>query len=350
MSSERLIIQAPNVHIGGGRALLVELLSSLPAGTRGTAILDARFQSPVALPHGMAVRFVAPTLRDRLLGERHLTRVADEHSQILCFGNLPPLFRCRGRVSVLLHNRHLVSATDLSGFRLRTRLRLRAERFWIRTRASHAHEWIVQTDSMRRLLQGAIGSDATIRVLPFVPPEMFSTASASSAPQSLSFEQTDFCYVSSGEPHKNHRNLVEAWALLAADGIFPSLRITLDHIDNRDLCDWVSRRTLQFGLRIENVGRVPPEQIAGVYRSSKCLIHPSWCEAFPLPLLEAKSLGLPIVAAELDHVRDLVSPEETFDPHSPKSIARAVRRHLGRRDASPALLNGKSFLQQLSAA
>jgi glycosyltransferase involved in cell wall biosynthesis len=298
----------------------------------------------------MAVRRVAPTLQDRFLGERHLAQIADEHSRILCFGNLPPLFRCRGRVSVLLHNRHLVSATDLSGFRLRTRLRLRVERLWIRTWASHAREWIVQTDSMRRLLKRAIGSEAAIRVLPFVPPDMLSTVAPTGDAKSLSFEPTDFCYVSSGEPHKNHRNLVEAWVLLAAEGIYPSLRITLDECDTPKLCGWISRRIRQVGLQIENVGRVPPAQIGGVYRSSKCLIHPSWCEAFPLPLLEAKSLGLPIVAAELDHVRDLVAPEETFDPHSPKSIARAVRRHLGRRDASPALLDGKSFLQQLSAA
>ena len=40
--------------------------------------------------------------------------------------------------------------------------------------------------------------------------------------------------------------------------------------------------------------------------------------------LEAARAGLPIVAAERDYVRDIVTPAETFDPGSPVSIARAV--------------------------
>ena len=67
-----------------------------------------------------------------------------------------------------------------------------------------------------------------------------------------------------------------------------------------------------------------------------------------MPLVEARSYALPIVAAELDYVRDVVVPEETFDPHSPRSIARAVRRHLGRRDKVQSLQDGKSFLEQLA--
>ena len=51
-------------------------------------------------------------------------------------------------------------------------------------------------------------------------------------------------------------------------------------------------------------------------------------ESFGLPLLEAKFLGLPILASELDYVRDVVEPTETFDPESPVSISRAVQRFL----------------------
>ncbi|HEY2253922.1 MAG TPA: glycosyltransferase [Planctomycetaceae bacterium] len=349
MSTERLIIHAPNVHTGGGRVLLTELLASLSPYTRGAAILDRRLLPPRNLPPAIAVRQIAPSPWARLWAERHLARISDEHSRILCFGNLPPLVRCRGRVSVFLHNRHLVSATDLSGFSLKARLRILAERVWIRRYAARVDEWIVQTESMQLLLTKILGNADKIRVLPFVSA---ATVAAESSTVDIStaevLQPVDFCYVASGEPHKNHRRLIEAWVLLARQGQTPSLRITLDHYEDWELCQWIDQQVRQFDLRVDNVGRVAPERIANVYRSSRSLIHPSWCESFGLPLVEARSYGLPIVAAELDYVRDVVVPQETFDPHSPRSIARAVGRHLGRRDAVQSLQDGKAFLEQLA--
>lgn len=349
MSTERLIIHAPNVHTGGGRVLLTELLSSLSPYARGAAILDRRLQPPPNLPCEMVVRHIQPSLWARLWAERYLARISHDHTRILCFGNLPPLARCRGRISVFLHNRHLVSATDLSGFGFKARLRIMAERAWIRLFAPRVDEWIVQTESMQLLLSRILGTSGKIRILPFVSAETVaggSTGNDNSARPA--FDPVDFCYVASGEPHKNHRRLIEAWVLLAKQGQFPSLRLTLDHQEDRELCEWIEQQRRQFDLLIGNVGRIPPDKIARVYRTSNCLIHPSWCESFGLPLVEARSYGLPIVAAELDYVRDVVVPNETFDPQSPRSIARAVRRHLGRRNAVQSLQDGKSFLQQLA--
>ena len=48
-----------------------------------------------------------------------------------------------------------------------------------------------------------------------------------------------------------------------------------------------------------------------------------------MPLLEAEHFKVPILAPELDYVRDLVVPNEVFDPQSPLSISRAVQRFLG---------------------
>lgn len=345
MSHERLIIHAPNVHTGGGRVLLTELLGSLSPYVRGAAILDGRLELPHELPENLVETRVSPSLQDRLRAERHLAQISDEHSRILCFGNLPPLMRCRGRVSVFLHNRHLVSPTDLSGFRLKARLRIRAERAWIRLYAARVDEWIVQTDSMRLLVAARLGSHTRIRVLPFVK-DVSLAARDMRDPTERPLEQVDFCYVASGEPHKNHRKLIEAWVLLAQEGLVPTLRLTLDRYEDRELCGWIETQKQQYGLRIENVGRVPPHRIPRIYRSSRCQIHPSWCESFGLPLIEAKGLGLSIVASELDYVRDVVVPDETFDPHSARSIARAVARYLGRPAAVPQLPNGATFLEQ----
>ena len=71
------------------------------------------------------------------------------------------------------------------------------------------------------------------------------------------------------------------------------------------------------------------EEINDLYSVSRALIFPSLNESFGLPLLEAQYLGIPIIASELDYVREVVDPIETFNPQSANSIATAVKRFIG---------------------
>jgi glycosyltransferase involved in cell wall biosynthesis len=71
-------------------------------------------------------------------------------------------------------------------------------------------------------------------------------------------------------------------------------------------------------------------------------------ETFGLPLLEATMLGIPVIAGEVDFVRDVCVPQQTFDPDSPRSIARAVRRFLGNGAEAPAMyLSAEEFVERL---
>jgi len=139
--------------------------------------------------------------------------------------------------------------------------------------------------------------------------------------------QWDFVYVADGVAHKNHRRLIEAWRLLAEDGLYPSLVLTLgarDQVLARELLDVAARH----GLRVENQGELTREGVAALYAQAGALVFPSFGESFGLPLIEATKAGLQIVASELDYVRDVCVPVQTFDPASATSIARAVRRQL----------------------
>ena len=77
------------------------------------------------------------------------------------------------------------------------------------------------------------------------------------------------------------------------------------------------------------------------------LIYPSKIESFGLPLIEADAMNLPIIAAELDYVRDICSPTQTFDPNSSISIARAIMRFLNIKNDPIKILNGHDFWQEL---
>lgn len=271
---------------------------------------------------------------------------------MLCFGNLPPIFKSRARVVVFLHNRYLVSDMSLAGLGLRTRIRLRLERLWFKRFSRNVDEFLVQTPSMKSDLEKTLGIDFTAArsVAINIKPVIDSKAGYARRGEEnrTVFSGPDFVYVASGDAHKNHRCLIHAWCLLAQDGLFPTLVLTIDSGNFSDLCDWIAEQSRVFNLRISNRGVIKAQEIIELYASSGALIYPSVFESFGLPLIEARQAGLPIIASEMDYVRDILDPADTFDPSSPKSIARAVKRFKGVDENSLALENASGFLAYVS--
>ncbi len=330
----KVIVNAANVHQGGGRTLLLGLLAALrqPA----IAVIDARLCLPTALPDYIQTVIVQPTIASRFSAERRIMHLCEPGDLLICFGNLPPLFKSPAQVFVYLHNRYLTSSRSLSGLHWRSRARIIVERLWLRACLRDA-TILVQTPSMAQEVLSKLGR--TSRVAPFVP------ATAAPNPDGGPKEY-DFLYVASGEIHKNHRRLVDAWVILAAQGHYPSLRLTLDATRDRELVRWIAARTSTHSLRI-TYGEVSHEAVANLYMRSTSLIYPSLFESFGLPLIEADRAGLAILAAERDYVRDVVMPAASFDPDSAVSIARAVLRHLRIGAISPNVMTPEDFLASI---
>ena len=345
---DRLFIHATNVHQGGGSSLLTAILNTLPSGMASILSIDSRMSLPDSLTQEIQVRPVAPTIAQRIAAERWLAGSTESGDLVLCFGNLPPLFKLRGHVVVFVQNRYLVDEVKLDGFSFKTRLRLGIERLWLSSRMSNVDEFIVQTPSMKTLLQARATGKKPVRVLPFLEnnDRYVRSVSSSTAQKEL---YSEFLYVASGEPHKNHRQLIDAWCLLAKEGMYPSLKLTLDRTAFAELCIWVEQKIEQFQLKVANVGNVPSEQAKKLYLNADALIYPSTFESFGLPLIEARQAGLMVVASELDFVRDVLDPEQTFDPESATSIARAVKRFMGIEEQVLPLLDAKEFMKQLLA-
>lgn len=69
----------------------------------------------------------------------------------------------------------------------------------------------------------------------------------------------------------------------------------------------VRRRIAALGLgdRVRLLGRVSDRQLDGLYRGALLACHPSRAEGFGIPCLEALSLGVPLVAADIASVREI---------------------------------------------
>lgn len=325
--------------------MLDALLQGLDRTTRFVLTMDARMPVPISLPDNVQIKRVKPTVVQRLRAEVWLAHSVAPEDVVLCFGNLPPLFRLKGYTRVFVQNRYLIDDVKLDRFSFEVRLRLVLERLWLCGRMSNVNEFVVQTPTMKRLLDKKIQVKVPVRVFPFVAePEGY--ARTTSRAKHLAERKYDFAYIASGEPHKNHRRLLEAWCLLAGEGLFPSLCLTLDEAGFAGLCGEIEAMRQRYGLNVENVGVLPHREVLELYKNVSAAIYPSTFESFGLPLIEAHQAGLPILASELDYVRDVLDPEQTFDPESPVSIARAVKRFMGMREEVLPLLDAKAFLEK----
>jgi glycosyltransferase involved in cell wall biosynthesis len=333
----KLLVHAPNVHTGGGFELLKQVIKGL--GNEVELNLDSRVKNKLAKSN-TRINFVKPAIFSRLYSEWLLRKQATSYSTTLFFGNLPPVFKLRGKSVLFIQNRLLISAEALTGVAILVRLRLKVERFWLRRFIHNIAVVFVQTPQMKELLVKNVNlNQGKIRVYPFYD--------LNAVVVNLKKEY-DFVYPASGDVHKNHKELINAWVLMAKEGLYPSLVITIDGKRYKDLLLWINQEKERYGLNIHNLGWVAnKDDLILTYQKSRMMVFPSKSESFGLPLIEAKKIDMSIVASELDYVRDVCSPIETFDPDSSKSILRAIKRALEIEDTIVKVKSSKSFISEV---
>lgn len=308
--------------------------------------VDERFPFSTELPENLRIHKVRTSLISRLQADMELSRRLTAQDIALYFGNLPPVRKSAGKTAVFIQNRYLVSYANLSGFPLRARARIWLERIWLRLFSGNASLFVVQTSSMRTALSQTCGIPGErILVAPFVGQNHSAKNPGKPAKAGRKTgKQMNFIYPASGESHKNHDRLIDAWCLLAAEGIIPRLFLTVGEARYAEL----AARGAHAQVDLVNLGAIQREELMNRLEQVDALVFPSGLESFGLPLIEARQAGLPIIAAELDYVRDVVAPDQTFDPSSALSVARAVKRFMNV-DAGPApVLNAREFVAKIT--
>ena len=311
---DMILIDAVYINAGGGKALLQELLMSL-RGSEGVCLLrDIRIEDVDTM--GFQVYDIPPNegARTRFYRKyrQHLTRV-------LCFGNVPPPFRLNADVAVYFHNMLLCQTVPEIGWVRRIKAAMKMT--YIRHNSRNADRFLVQSQAVLEALARRLPAGTRIEEMPFYTPQSAIEASTSS----MMSRWGKFAYVSNAYPHKNHRTLIQAWALLARRGLFPELHLTISgHYPEIYARIEVARAV---GANITNHGFTDP---AHLYQQCGYQIFPSLMESFGLGLVEAAESGCAVIASNRPYVYQVVKPTHTFDPHSPESICEVVALAAGK--------------------
>ncbi|UJF26170.1 glycosyltransferase [Planococcus sp. 107-1] len=131
--------------------------------------------------------------------------------------------------------------------------------------------------------------------------------------QRSSFNKEKFFYPASKISYKNHSCIYEAAAILNNDGI-TNFSVDLTIKENKEV------KNINF------LGALSFEEVLENYKNST-LIFPSLIETVGLPLIEAKQLGIIILAADCEYAREILSGYKNayyFNPYKPKELAKLI--------------------------
>jgi len=134
----------------------------------------------------------------------------------------------------------------------------------------------------------------------------------------------DFVFVGRLSPEKGVSTLLAAWAL---DPGLPTLKI----LGDGPLAD-VVRAAQQRDSRIQWLGQRKHGEVQDILSRAQALIMPSlWYETFGRTIIEAYSVGTPVIASLLGAMEELVEEKRTgmfFEPGQAESLVEQVRQFI----------------------
>ena len=149
------------------------------------------------------------------------------------------------------------------------------------------------------------------------------------------------------EPRKNVGGLLDAYELLIAGAArapgprrdVPELVLAGKAADGS--ADWLAR-VAQSPLsgRVRHIGYVDPADRQKLYAGARLLVQPSFEEGFGIPVLEAMTLGIPVVAANRGALPEVLGDAGILiDPERPGEIAEAIAK----------MIDDETFAQRCAA-
>lgn len=173
-------------------------------------------------------------------------------------------------------------------------------------------------------------ADTTVRVIPFpVPTFVEQVAPTMDACQRLGLPARFLYYPAHFWPHKNHINLLKAFAILVQRG-WDDLHLVFSGSDkgNKSYVESVAA-AVGVKARIHFLGLVEQTDVVALYRQAVALVYPTFFGPDNLPPLEAFALGCPVVASRVSGAEEQLSDAALFfEPSDVEAMAAAIERVL----------------------
>lgn len=142
-----------------------------------------------------------------------------------------------------------------------------------------------------------------------------------------------FIYIGTLQPRKNLNRLIEAFALLIKTKEPGTRFLKLVIVGKRG---WLyeeineAAKKLKIEDRVIFTGFAPNEDLPGLIKGSLSYVLPSLYEGFGMPVVEAQSVGTPVIVSRISSLPEIAGPSAFFidDPQNIKQITTALKNVL----------------------
>jgi glycosyltransferase involved in cell wall biosynthesis len=138
-------------------------------------------------------------------------------------------------------------------------------------------------------------------------------------------------YPTGFEPYKNHETLLVAYRIYRKTATYGPLGMVLAGAGNaysehlREIA-----RVLGIAEWVTFADAIPPGCLRHSCKPGVCLVWPSLYEGFSVPLMEAVSMGIPIIAGSHTAIPEIVGQGAVFtEVRNPLELAAAMGRAVG---------------------
>ncbi len=135
----------------------------------------------------------------------------------------------------------------------------------------------------------------------------------------------DFVFSLGMVPRKNVPNSLKAFA---RSGVAGEMLLVFAGSHGGFLSEYQHlARELGIEEWVRFIGAVDDRELAGLFRSARIFLFPSLFEGFGLPVLEAQSVGVPVIASNASALPEILGDSALLvDPYSVEEISDAIRR------------------------
>jgi glycosyltransferase involved in cell wall biosynthesis len=147
-----------------------------------------------------------------------------------------------------------------------------------------------------------------------------------------------FLMVGTVEARKNYGIVLQAFEQLWSDGISAGLLIIGKPGWRTDELQVSLRKHPASGVKLGWLTKAGDSELGAAYRNCDCLVAASLAEGFGLPLIEASSHGIPIVASDISVFREICQQHATYFPATDAAaLAQVLRDWVARKEAGKVL-------------
>lgn len=144
-----------------------------------------------------------------------------------------------------------------------------------------------------------------------------------------------YLFIGALEPKKNVSRLIDAYAasgsrrpLIVAGGKGWQNETDLERINDTRFSNYhVTETTISKVKRVRRIPYLPSDQLVTLMRGARALLFPSLFEGFGLPVLEAMTLGTPVLTSNVTSLPEIAGDAAlTVDPYDVSAMAAAIRQ------------------------